>query len=84
MLYDGYLSDARADIQENLKTRDEIFSNISIDRPVNAPINADFETVIEGRCNDVIDGITTVTDALEEIQKTGETLYKRYQQDVAN
>ncbi len=83
-LYSNYLSEARADIQENLKTRDEIFSKISIDRPVNAPINADFETVIEGRSNDVIDGISTVTDALQEIQETGEYLYRRYKQDVAN
>ena len=62
--------------------REEIFDQISIARPVNAPINANWESALETKCVEIINGETTVTDGLDYIQKVGMQLYEDYRSDV--
>lgn len=82
-LFDLYLDGCREDVKENLMKREEIFENIGIDRPANAPINGDFESTIETTCGNIVAGIMPITDGLNEIQSTGELLYDMYLNDVA-
>lgn len=83
MLFDMYLDGAREDVRANLQKREEIYDQINFDRPVNAPINADFEVQIQTTCSNIVSGILPVTDGLNEIQSIGEMLYKMYQDDIA-
>lgn len=81
-LFDKYLEGCRKDIQEILNKREEIYDKISIARPVNAPINANWEKALEAKCVEIVNGETTVTDGLAYIQKVGMKLYEDYQKDV--
>ena len=81
-LFDRYLEGCREDVQEMLMTREEIYDKISIARPVNAPINANFEDALQQMCVEIINGETTVTDGLANIQNIGMRLYEDYRTDV--
>ncbi len=81
-LFDQYLSGCREDVQALLMEREEIYDKISIARPVNAPINAKWESALESKCVEIVNGETTVTDGLAEIQNIGMNLYNDYRSDV--
>lgn len=81
-LFDRYLEGCREDVQEMLMTREEIYDQISIARPVNAPINSNFEDALQQMCVEIINGETTVTDGLANIQNIGMRLYEDYRTDV--
>ncbi len=82
-LYDKYLDGCREDVKNNLMQRDELFDQITLDQPVNAPINADFVKALESDCVAIMNGTFTVTEGLEDAQKQGDALYNRYMKDVS-
>ena len=82
-IFNKYLDRTRSDVKENLETREEIFDKITLDQPVNAPINTDFVNVIlEKTCGEIVNGDITVADGLAKIQQGGDKLYSMYEKRV--